>query len=363
VLLSDGFGPALLGVRRPRVVVPTWALQLEPERLRLVVLHEKEHRAAGDARALLAGALAVVAAPWNAALWWQLRGLRAAVELDCDARVLRRGVSPAAYGAVLLDLGARVPGLPLVAPVAALSNPPTLLERRLRMIVRGAGRTGTARALAAAGAAVLLVAVACEAPSPTAVRPGSDDDAVAAKASVDAVQAGSPVGAVGRDGRPMVILDGKRVGAFPDLDPAQIERIEVLKGEASHALFGDEAANGVVEITTRGSEGVQQRAARERRQVEGRLELLQPKRDGRAGTPGEDGEAALHAKVRRDAAEVTEGVPGLPKTTLYVDGEPFMGDPGSLDRSTIDRVDVVKGPHGSTIHITTKKAARGGGDE
>jgi bla regulator protein blaR1 len=96
VLLSDGFGPALLGLGRPRVVVPRWALALEPGQLRLVILHEEEHRRAGDVPVLLAAALAVVAAPWNAALWWQLRRLRAAMELDCDARVLLRGASPAA---------------------------------------------------------------------------------------------------------------------------------------------------------------------------------------------------------------------------------------------------------------------------
>lgn len=53
---------------------------------------------------------------------------------------------------------------------------------------------------------------------------------------------------------PLMIVDGKRVqkgAALSDLDPASIETIEVLKGEAAERKYGPEGKNGVVEITTK----------------------------------------------------------------------------------------------------------------
>ena len=48
----------------------------------MACVHEAEHRAARDTWLLFVGALLVVLTPWNAALWWQISRLRAAVELD-----------------------------------------------------------------------------------------------------------------------------------------------------------------------------------------------------------------------------------------------------------------------------------------
>lgn len=263
VLLSDDFGPALLGLRRQHVVLPRWALALEPERLALVLLHEREHRRAGDARLLLASSAAVLLAPWNPALWWQLRRLRAAVELDCDARVLGRGASPAAYGALLLELGSRTPGHPLPFPVAALSQPETLLERRLKMVVRGTKRLGRTRTLLAAGVVALLVGVACEAPSPTVAPEGAEPERAGSDA-VAPLELPTEVRASIGDA-PLVYVDGVRVeGGIPDdLDPDRIERIEVVKGMAATRLFGAEAQHGVIQIFTKAGEGADEAAPAE----------------------------------------------------------------------------------------------------
>ncbi len=40
---------------------------------RLVVTHEREHCDAGDSTLLVIGLAAIIAVPWNLALWWQLR--------------------------------------------------------------------------------------------------------------------------------------------------------------------------------------------------------------------------------------------------------------------------------------------------
>ena len=63
---------------------------------------------------------------------------------------------------------------------------------------------------------------------------------------------GEPVEVIGESvrmvGDPLIYIDGIRVNEMPDLDPDAIERIEVLKGAAAAALYGEEASNGVVQI-------------------------------------------------------------------------------------------------------------------
>jgi TonB-dependent SusC/RagA subfamily outer membrane receptor len=154
LLLSERLGPAVVGWWRPRVVAPRWIMTVPPARQRMVIMHEAEHARAGDHRILAAAPLLAVLLPWNASLWWQLRRLRLAVELDCDARVLSRGVRPLEYGGLLLDVAGST-----AAPVApALAEPRSLLARRLEAVVRPQQRPGPSRcaalALASLGAAV-----------------------------------------------------------------------------------------------------------------------------------------------------------------------------------------------------------------
>ena len=48
VLLADDVGPAVIGLRRPAIVLPEWALTLDAPLRALVVRHEAEHVAARD---------------------------------------------------------------------------------------------------------------------------------------------------------------------------------------------------------------------------------------------------------------------------------------------------------------------------
>lgn len=184
VWLSRDFGPAVVGVLRPRIVLPRWLLDLPRAELEATLLHEREHRRAGDTRLLLAGLAAVVLTPWSPTAWWAFRRMREAVEIDCDRRVLRRGIRRSEYGAALLTVGRR--GGDAFLAAAALSEPPSFLERRLKMITAFEPRGRLVRAAALSLAAGVLVLVACETPRPTEAPPSSDPEEELASDAVDA---------------------------------------------------------------------------------------------------------------------------------------------------------------------------------
>jgi TonB-dependent SusC/RagA subfamily outer membrane receptor len=58
--------------------------------------------------------------------------------------------------------------------------------------------------------------------------------------------------AAGRGQEPLYILDGVVLGAsIQDINPADIESVEIVKGAAASTLYGSRAAAGVISITTR----------------------------------------------------------------------------------------------------------------
>jgi TonB-linked SusC/RagA family outer membrane protein len=68
------------------------------------------------------------------------------------------------------------------------------------------------------------------------------------------------INAAGRSQEPLYIVDGIVLGSsIADINPADIESVEVVKGAAASTLYGSRAASGVISITTKraksGSEG------------------------------------------------------------------------------------------------------------
>jgi TonB family protein len=130
VKLSDNVGPAVIGLTDMEMVLPEWILTLDAPLRAIVLRHEEEHRRARDPYLLFAAAVSVALMPWNLALWFQARRLRLAIELDCDARVLRAHPSPERYGLLMLAIAQRRSIAPaLFAPM--LTEPMTQLERRI----------------------------------------------------------------------------------------------------------------------------------------------------------------------------------------------------------------------------------------
>ena len=175
VYVSTDRGPAVAGVLKPWIVLPRWALQLPSQELDFVLLHEEEHVRARDTT-LLAGALALVAlTPWSPGAWLHLRGLKIAMEVDCDRRVLRRAPDRATYGESLLTVAARSSGLSL--GLAAFTEKHRSLKTRILAMTSRATRWTAVRSLAFLAVATLVGLQACYVESPILII--GDDDEVA----------------------------------------------------------------------------------------------------------------------------------------------------------------------------------------
>ncbi len=62
--------------------------------------------------------------------------------------------------------------------------------------------------------------------------------------------------ATGRSQGPLYILDGVLItGGLPDINPSDIESVEVVKGAAASSLYGAQAGSGVIQITTKSARG------------------------------------------------------------------------------------------------------------
>ncbi len=166
VRVLDEYGPAVFGFFRPQIIVPRWLLDANASLRQLVLRHERAHIDARDQLTLFAALFLAAAAPWNLPLWWQLRRLRSAIEIDCDARVLRDATPETAYAEALLEVQQRRTRMPISA--IALIEPVTQLERRIRIMMSRKNRRGwTAVALSTPVAAALLV-TACAVNAPEA---------------------------------------------------------------------------------------------------------------------------------------------------------------------------------------------------
>jgi beta-lactamase regulating signal transducer with metallopeptidase domain len=212
VSITHDVGPAVLGILRPRIAIPGWLLQEDAATQAVALAHEQEHVRANDIR-VLGGALAIaILLPWNLPIWWQLRKLRFAMEVDCDARVLRAGQSPSSYSAALLDVATRL--VPVRAAAAGVSESASSLEKRIRIMHTPMRRRWRLLAvlLGACSAAIVAVAGNVTAPAipavnlegslpllPSPVAAQKDDDAAIARAVsyfypqlLEGTQAGRP---------------------------------------------------------------------------------------------------------------------------------------------------------------------------
>lgn len=292
IYVSEDFGPALVGVGRPAVVVPEWLFCASERAGSVAIMHEREHARARDHLTLLFGVMVAALFPWSPAVWWMVRNLRGAVEIDCDRRVIASGIPADDYGKLLLAIGVGQQRRRVFIP--ALVDSRHSLERRLKIMAARRMKWSPLRALTLAGWTLAAVVVACDANAPTAL-----DDALIdvlanpeAEASADGsltphalaeqveVARQSERFRLGNldalNPRPLIFVDGVEVtnsdGSLPagtysvktrggvlysplrSLNPDDVDRIEIITGEAAAGLFGDRAEGGVIQIYTIESE-------------------------------------------------------------------------------------------------------------
>lgn len=165
VWLTDEVGPAVAGLLRPRILVPTWLAEMPTRQRSLVLLHEQEHIRAGDSWLMLLSRLAPLFVPWNPVVWAMSHRLLRAIELDCDRRVLRRRPDVRTYGTTLIEISRRDRGR-LVA-VAAFAESEAPLRSRILSMTTPSRAVSVAALLVSLVFGVLLITAAFEIPVPT----------------------------------------------------------------------------------------------------------------------------------------------------------------------------------------------------
>ena len=167
VYVASDVGPAVVGLFRPRIVLPEWLMQAPRSQQNLVLAHEQSHLDAYDPQLLSIALFLLVAMPWNLPLWWQLSRLRRAIEVDCDARVLRGGHTLAEYGEALLAVAQRQSRF--VGVVAAMSESTSFLEQRINIMLKQPAKWARTSAAALATLSLAMLAVAAEVSPPNAI--------------------------------------------------------------------------------------------------------------------------------------------------------------------------------------------------
>lgn len=255
VYVSEGFGPALIGVVRPSVVIPDWLFRAGERAGRVVILHEREHARARDHLTLLYGTIIAALFPWSPAVWWMVRNLRGAVEIDCDRRVIASGIPADDYGRLLLAISVGRHRRWVLTP--ALVESRHSLERRLKVMAAKKMKWSPLRAVMLAGMALTAVVMACDTEAPTAIDDALLDALATPEAAVNADGSDNPVSGALQirgtpGGQPLIFVDGVLVEtgttALSSLNPDDIDRIEVIKGEAAADLYGERAEGGVIQI-------------------------------------------------------------------------------------------------------------------
>jgi beta-lactamase regulating signal transducer with metallopeptidase domain len=169
VWVTENMGPAVVGFIHPKILMPRWSLEVAQNIRTFVLAHEQEHVRAGDQWLVQFGLIANVMAPWNLAMWWVVRRMRFAIEVDCDTRVLAQRADPRAYGEALLSVGRRHTQTPVVA--IALTEPASQLLRRIRIMTSSLPKRRASIVGATLGAALTCAAVAAQLQAPVMQNP------------------------------------------------------------------------------------------------------------------------------------------------------------------------------------------------
>lgn len=242
-IAPSGTMPAVIGVRRPAIVLPSDAETWTRERLDLVLLHECAHVRRRDALMQVIASVATAAYWWHPLAWIAARNIVRERELACDDLVVATGTPASRYAEHLLDIARSMKSSRQPALAALAMARPSQLEGRLIALLeerpRGA-KPGRAVAAGLSLAAVALLAVApiklvaraVIAPDGTALATeGAQAPAPAAAARPEAITDADAQAKPGAQRDPALSAAMLKALDDPDADVRQIALASLLRSD------------------------------------------------------------------------------------------------------------------------------------
>jgi len=314
VRVAPRVGPVVIGFMRPEIVVPRWLLARRADEQQLVVAHESEHVRARDPLLLGLGWISVIIMPWNPAVWYMLSRLRLSIELDCDARVLRRGAAPRSYGSLLIDVAQNASSLRLSA--LALADDSSHLRQRILAMKPTIPRFAHVRGSIAAAFALAGLLVACQATLPTDAEVDQMDVASATRSARALAKAEHADTAV------TYTVDGRTVTSAEAtaLSAKEVSAVQIVTGQPGELTR--------INIDTRKPDGV--------------VSSTSPQRRKRA-EPGLEAVGTLFDTAQSAAPMATKSKTSF-TGLIFIDGvRSTDAEMRALDPKQIESVEVLKG--------------------
>jgi TonB family protein len=238
IAAADAEVPMTFGLARPLIVLPAW---LAGEERRLALLHELAHVRQRDYAAQWLEALVAAVFVLHPGVHRLRRRCELLRELTCDAALLgEAAVSRRAYASLVYSF---VSPPARATPVSVgMADRPSHIHLRFEAMKSFRSTRRPTRLAMAAALGVLLSGSLLLGASGVLAQDPPDRNATALL--LDGI---TPE-------RPIIFVDGVRIeGDLQALDPNDIAHVEVLRGETAVAAYGEEAAGGVVRITTKGA--------------------------------------------------------------------------------------------------------------
>ncbi len=243
------------GLRKPTIVVPTFAREWPGDRIRAVVGHEVAHIRRRDWAVQMFAELLKAAYWFNPLMWIACHQLRQTSEEACDDEVLRTGVGATEYAAHLLEVARALRLTPRrsVFPVMAMARP-SQLERRVRaMLLTGTRRSSFTRV--AGGAAVLTLLVVAFTVAGIANEPARTPEGGAAavlQSSPVTANAATELAAAPAAGAAGAPREGEEVQTTPAARIVPVLRLTPVERVSAEQLASASFSGSVIDATGRG---------------------------------------------------------------------------------------------------------------
>ncbi len=198
-----------------------------------ILRHEQVHVREWHTLDVLLAEAGILFSWFNPGVWLLKNAIKENLEFIADRNVLQTGLDAKSYQYSLVRISS-------LAPVSALSNNFNLLTIKKRIAMMNKKQSSLLHVaryaiLVPLTAAPMLLFTACSEEAPEITAPASTTEQAN---TLDAAR---------------YYLDGKEStkDAVEKLDPQEIQSVNVVKGKTASEVFGEEAASGLIAVTTK----------------------------------------------------------------------------------------------------------------